>query len=102
MRRLFLITFIIAATLSSKAQTIGKEMYIYRNNGQVTGFLSEEVQSIGFSNRDSEGEHNEYVTQLIYTNDSTYEIPLAEIDSISFVTPKTVSIYSFQTVSPTT
>lgn len=90
MRRLFLITFIIAATLSSKAQTIGKEMYIYRNNGQVTGFLSEEVQSIGFSNRDSEGEHNEYVTQLIYTNDSTYEIPLAEIDSISFVTPKTV------------
>ena len=90
MRRLFLITFIIAATLSSKAQTIGKEMYIYRHNGQVTGFLSEEVQSIGFSNRDSEGEHNEYVTQLIYTNDSTYEIPLAEIDSISFVTPKTV------------
>lgn len=77
-------------TLSGMAQTVGEEMYIYRNDGQVNGFLPDEVLSIEYSYMDAEGNsYDEIVTQIVNTADSVYMIPLAEIDSISFVTPKT-------------
>ena len=90
MKRLHLIILLAAVTLSGMAQTVGEEMYIYRNNGIINGFLPDEVQSIEFSYEDADGNtYDEVVTQIVNTADSVYRIPLAEIDSISFVTPKT-------------
>ena len=89
-RRLFLLLVVVAVTLNGMAQTVGEEMYIFRNNGQINGFLPDEIESVEFSYQDAEGnEYDEIVTQIINTIDSIYKIPLAEIDSISFVTPKT-------------
>ena len=88
-QRIYLMIMLAAMTLSSMAQIIGEEMYIYRSNGQVNGFLPNEVLSIEYSDMDAEGNrYDEIVTQVVNTADSVYMIPLAEIDSVSFVTPQ--------------
>lgn len=90
MKKLFTTFFLAIMALNGMAQMVGQEMYVFRNDGQVNGFLPEEVLSIEFSNTDAKGmKYSEMVTQVITTSDSVYMIPLAEIDSISFITPKT-------------
>ena len=77
--------------LTTTAQTIGNAFYIYRSNGQVDGFLRDDVLSMTYSCYDLDSIlMDDYVTQEISTYDSLYRIPLAEIDSISFVNPETV------------
>lgn len=89
-RRLYLIILLAAISLSGVAQNIGDAFYVFRNNGQTNGFLPKEVESIEFSYEDADGNiYDEIVSQIINTIDSVYIISLAEIDSISFVTPKT-------------
>ncbi len=64
--------------------------YIYRNDGQFNAFFRDEVDSIHYSCYDLDSTFcNGYVTQVVYTSDSTYRIPLAAIDSVGFVTPET-------------
>ena len=70
--------------------TIGEAFYIYRNDGEINGFVRSDVDSIAYSRYDANSiKHSKIVTQIVYTNDSVYWIPLAVIDSVSFVTPKT-------------
>lgn len=89
-QRIYLIILLSAMAVISSAQTVGEAMYIYRNNGQIMGFLPNEIESMEFSHFDIEGkEYEDVVTQVINTADSIYMISLSEIDSISFVTPKT-------------
>ena len=90
MKHISLMILFAAITLSGMAQTIGEEMYIFRNNGQINGFLPDEILSMEYSYYDADSvKYEEIVTQVVNTVDSVYMIPLAEIDSISFVTPKT-------------
>lgn len=57
--------------------------YIYRNDDHFNGFADGEVDSITFSRIDAYGvEHTDYVTQIVYTPDSIYRIPLEAIDSV--------------------
>lgn len=75
---------------SLSAQTIGEAFYIYRNDGGFNAFLRSEVDSMAYSFYDADSIlYTDIVSQIIYTQDSTYVIPLAAIDSLSFVTPKT-------------
>ena len=65
--------------------------YIYRNDGQFNAFFCNEVDSIGYSHYDATGKYyEENVAQLVYTPDSIYSIPLAVIDSVSFVQPEII------------
>ncbi|MBR4897493.1 MAG: hypothetical protein IKZ48_01720 [Prevotella sp.] len=89
--RLFLSILLLFVAVSVMSQTVGETMFIYRNNGQIIGFLPDEVESIEYSYEDADGNHyDEIVTQIVNTADSVYMIPLAQIDSVSFVKPKTV------------
>lgn len=92
MKRNFIyILILLSVSLHSMAQNIGEVLYVYRNDGQFNAFFREEVQSIGYSQLGIDGTWNEgAVTQLITTADSVYQIPLAVIDSISFVQPETI------------
>lgn len=82
---------LLAVILDTQAQNVGEAFYIYRNDGEINGFLRNEVDSISFSNYDADSVYyNDMVTQLVYTPDSLYCIPLAAIDSVSFVQPETV------------
>lgn len=66
-------------------------MYIYRNDGVINAFLKTDIDSIRHSPLDLDSMmHAENVTQEVWTVDSVYRIPLAAIDSVSFVTPPTV------------
>lgn len=63
--------------------------YIYRNDNHFNGFADGEVDSIKFSRIDADGiEHIDYVTQVVYTPDSVYRIPLEVIDSVVCQQPK--------------
>lgn len=82
-RQLFLILLSVYS-LSSKAQTIGEAFYIYRNDGKFNAFFRDEVDSVAYSNYDTDSlYYDEVVTQLVYTPDSIYQIPLAAIDSVN-------------------
>lgn len=90
-RRLYLIIILAAVVMSGVAQNVGNAFYIYRNDGQFNAFFCDEVQSIEYSNYDADGNYyDEIVTQIVNTTDSIYQIPLAAIDSISFVKPETI------------
>lgn len=71
--------------------TVGEAFYIYRNDGQFNAFFREEIDSIGFSHYDADSlRYNKIASQVVYTSDSTYYIPLAAIDSVGFVQPETI------------
>ena len=90
MKRILLSLLTILVTLTGTAQTIGEAFYVYRSDGEFNAFLREEVDSIAYSCYDADSlYYGEIVTQVVYTADSTYWIPLASIDSVSFVTPET-------------
>ena len=73
------------------AQTVGDAFYIYRNDGGFNAFFRDEVDSIAYSYYDADSVYyNDIVTQVIYTPDSIYRIPLAAIDSVGFVQPETI------------
>lgn len=91
MKRLFLIISLVIVTLSGISQNIGDVFYIYRNDGQFNAFFRDEVISIEYSYEDAEGNtYDEIMTQIVYTPDSIYRIPLAAIDSVGFTQPETV------------
>lgn len=90
MKKTLFTLLMVLTTAVGMSQTIGEAFYVYRNDGQFNAFFREEVDSITYSYYDADSLlYNEIVTQLVYTADSLYIIPLANIDSISFVTPET-------------
>lgn len=79
----------ILCCLISSAKEYEKNIYIYRNDGKFSAFLSSEVDSLRYSRIDLDGiEHENNVIQEIWTPDSVYRIPLSVIDSISVVIPE--------------
>ena len=90
MKRIILILSCVLCALTNSAQTIGEAFYIYRNDGNFNAFFREEIDSIVYSQYDADSLlYEDIVTQVVYTEDSVYLIPLAAIDSVSFVTPET-------------
>lgn len=70
--------------------TIGEAFYIYRNDGKISAFFRDEIDSIGFSHYTADSVwFNKIASQVVFTPDSTYFIPLTTIDSVGFVTPTT-------------
>ena len=59
--------------------TIGDAFYVYRNDGQINGFLRWEIDSIGFSHYDADSlRYNKIASQVIYTADSLCVRPPAQ------------------------
>lgn len=91
MKKLFLILMLDIVAMAGMAQSVGDAFYIYRNDGQFNAFFRAEVDSIVYSNYDADSVYyDEIVTQLVYTQDSIYWIPLASVDSVGFVQPETI------------
>ncbi len=90
MKKLLLSLMLAAISLTGMSQTVGDAFYVYRNDGEFNLFYCDEVDSMAYSYEYLDGSvASEVVTQLIYTADSTYRIPLGSIDSISCVQPAT-------------
>ena len=90
MKKIFTLILMAVTAITATAQTIGEAFYIYRNDGQFNAFFRDEVDSIAYSHYDADSlYYEENVTQLVYTADSLYRIPLAAIDSVGFVQPET-------------
>lgn len=86
MRKLIL-TFVLG-TLSLCAFS-QEAFYIYRNDGDFNGFFYDEVIEMRQSKISVDSvEYDRWVTQEVVLADTTYRIPLAAIDSISFIQPE--------------
>lgn len=91
MKKLYFLILMAVTAITATAQTVGEAFYIYRNDGGFNAFFRDEVDSIAYSHYDVDSVYyDENVTQLVYTADSLYRIPLAAIDSVSFVQPETI------------
>ncbi len=91
MKKILLLFLSLLLQLSSIEAQDEKAIFIYRNDNTFNAFFNSEVDSITYSNTDLNGvEHETTVTQIIWTNDSVFRIPLAVIDSVSFCKPQTV------------
>ncbi|MBR0275554.1 MAG: hypothetical protein IJQ76_05035, partial [Prevotella sp.] len=96
-RGLTLAMLLVSAMLPATAQSqdadepVQDAIYVYRNDGKFHGFFKSEIVSMEFSKVDTLGQqHLDYVVQEIETLDSLYRIPVSAIDSVSFVTPRTI------------
>jgi len=96
MKKTLLTAIAIVAALFSllpteiSAQTQDNALYVYRNDGDFTAFLREDIDSITLSHYDADSVYqSECVTQVFHTPDSVYRIPIAAIDSVSLVQPET-------------
>ena len=90
MKKTILSFLLFLMAVSGIGQNIGEAFYIYRNDGVINAFFREEVDSMTYSYCDMDSiYYDEMVSQVVYTPDSTYWIPLSAIDSVSFVTPET-------------
>ena len=80
-RIIFALVTLLSVVTVSHAENA---MYIYRNDGQFNAFLDSNVDSVVYSCVDTSGvSHQLPVTQLVYTPDSLYRIPLSAIDSVA-------------------
>ena len=85
------LAIVLLAALPMQAQTENQAFYIYQNDGHFDGFFYDEIEKMSFSFLDTLGvEHDEIVSQEIFTADSVYRIMLSAIDSIGFVQPEVI------------
>lgn len=78
----------LMACLVSKAQNA---YYFHFHDKGIQVFYTDMVDSMTVSKVDSEGiEHEDFVTQQVWMNDTVFNYALADIDSVSFVTPSTI------------
>lgn len=85
MKKLLSALLLIFTTFTGLAQHTCDMIYIYHNDGERNSFFRDEVKTFSYSHVDTDGrQYDDFVTQLIDTADSIYNIPLATIDSISF------------------
>lgn len=90
MKRLLLPILTIAACIFGVVAQ-NDAMFVYRNDGAIHAFLKSDVDSIRYSHVGLDGlVHREFEVQEVWTADSVYRIPLAAIDSVSFVAPPTI------------
>lgn len=83
-----ILTAVVCGTFGAYAQ---KPVYIYRNEGFIQTFITEEIDSITYSRIDADSILRPDVCMTdIHACDTVFRIPIASIDSISFVTPTTI------------
>lgn len=91
MKQVLFAVFMLLAVQNAFCQTIGDAFYVYRNDDSFHVFYRSEVDSMAYSCYDTDSVlYDSEVTQVIYTRDSIYRIPINAIDSIAFVTPSTI------------
>ncbi|MBQ6209986.1 MAG: hypothetical protein IJK42_09490 [Prevotella sp.] len=85
MKKYFLLLFSLLALVPSNVIAQQKKAaYIFRNDNAFDAFACKDVDSITYDKVDE----REY--QVVWTEDSIYKIPLENIDSVCFNTPKNI------------
>lgn len=78
----------LMACFVSKAQNA---YYFHFHDKGIQVFYTDMVDSMTVSKVDLNGiEHDDFVTQQVWMNDTVFNYALADIDSVSFVTPSTI------------
>ncbi len=84
MKRLLLLLAIITPLFLAASET-DTQVLVFRKSGEINVFNTGNLKSIECSRLDAEGNQSPEVTaQLFVTPDSTFIVPIAEIDSVTF------------------
>lgn len=82
-----LLSLILLSAVQSSAQ---KAYFVNLKSGDIQVFWSDWVERMNLSTLDLDSiDHQDFVTQEIWTCDSVVRIPLADIEKISFIAPPT-------------
>jgi len=85
MKRTIVSLVVCLCCCSAWCQSDDSQVLVFRNSGEVNLFYEAEIDSMIMSKTDTAGtEHEDYVSQVFYTKDTTMVIPIAEIDSVAF------------------
>lgn len=88
MKKYVIMLFAFISTLNVSAEDNVPAILFFHNDSIIQSFLRSEVDSLGYSYIDINGEErNEVATQLVYLQDTIIQIPLAEIDSVVYTPP---------------
>ncbi len=69
----------------ASSTTEDDQVLVFRNTGEVNLFFAHELDSIVLSGYDADSLlHEDMVSQVFYTPDTAYIIPICEIDSVAF------------------
>ena len=67
MKKLITTLILVWVTITGIAQTIGEAFYIFRNDGEINGFVRSEVDSIVYSYYDADSIlYDDIVSQIVY------------------------------------
>lgn len=86
MRKLLYAFCLLWVVIKVSAQTEQAEpVLVFRNTGEVNLFYSDRLDSIALSKLDADSvEHEGFVSQVFYSEDTTMFVPIQEIDSVAF------------------
>jgi|GEM_PF-1688094 len=85
MKHLYTIILALLTISVSYAQENSTQILVFRNSGEVNLFFTSDIDSIVTTRISKDNVVNEsVVSQLFYTKDTCYVIPIAEIDSVAF------------------
>lgn len=85
MRRVLFLICLLLTAIGARAQEKAEQVLVFRNTGEVNLFFTDSLQCIEFSHFDADSlEHDEIVSQVFRTADTTMFVPLCEIDSVAF------------------
>lgn len=86
MRKLLYAFYLFGSVIGMVAQTEHTDpVLVFRNTGEVNLFYSDRLDSISLSRFDADSvEHEEFVSQVFHSADTTMFVPIQEIDSVAF------------------
>lgn len=83
------ILYVLFCLLSLNVFSSDDVLLVYLHDGSFHGFYEAEIDSITYSAIDIDSiVYDKVVTQEIWAHDTVYRIPIAEVDSISYVMPE--------------
>ena len=85
MKKIVLLLIGLFACTITFAANEDKQVLVFRHSGEVNLFYAEELTRISCSDVDPLGvKHDQIVSQVFATKDTSYIIPIADIDSVVF------------------
>lgn len=89
MKKLLCAFILVLTTLSHSASATEHPVIMRHTDNEITAFVTSQIDSITFSHYDMDSVFcSDIATQIIWTSDSIYRIPISEISKVQFQVPE--------------
>lgn len=89
MKKLFCFVLLSLTTILHCVRALEQPMIMRHTDNEINAFVTSQIDSITFSHYDIDSVYcNDIATQIIWTADSIYRIPISEISRVQFQVPE--------------